>query len=140
MAALTAARPLYEPVGPTVILPIASAGNDTYYQGAMIVADASGYGNVPSDAAALIPFGVYTGRQGQEFAVANGAHDMIEVERGLQWIPLAGAAQTNVGEVFYLADDGTPTATIGTKTWGVLCVGFKAGYLLLDFDHPLKMA
>lgn len=138
--ALTAARQLIETRGPTVILEIASAGNDTYYQGAMIVADASGYGNVPSDAAALIPFGVYTGRQGQEFAVANGAHDKIEVERGLQWIPHSGAAQTNVGEVFYLSDDNTLTATIGSKTWGVLCVGFETGKLLMDFNHPLKMA
>lgn len=138
--ALSAARPLYETVGRTDILPIPSASSRTNYQGALIVIDASGYGNAPSDAAALIPLGVYTGRQGQALVVGSSAHDVIEVERGLQWVPFSGAALTDAGEVFYLADDGTVTKTIGSKTWGVLCLGFKTGYVLLDFDHPMKMA
>ena len=138
--ALTAPRQLYETQGQTNILEYPSAGNDIYYQGALMVSSAAGYADVPSDAAALIPLGVYTGRQGQEFSVASGAHDTIEIEEGYVWVPFSGAAQTDVGEVFYLADDSTVTKTIGSKTWGIMCKGFKTGYVRLDFAKPIKMA
>lgn len=122
-------------VGDSQIVNIASAGNDTYYEGALLIIDANGYANVPADAATSIPIGVYTGRQGQALAVASGSHDELEIERGLVWVPFSGAAQSDVGEVFYLSDDATLTQTAGSKKYCLMCVGFKTGYVLLDFRN-----
>jgi hypothetical protein len=137
--ALTAARK-YTVVGKTDIIELATAGNDTFYEGALLIIDADGYANVPADAATSIPIGVYTGRQGQAFAVASGSHDKIEIERGLVWVPFSGAAQSDVGELFYLSDDGTLTQTAGSKAYALMCVGFKTGYVLLDFRNLIKAA
>ena len=137
--AITAAR-RYETVGPCVQLTLATAGNDTYYKGQLIAADDNGYAADPSDASTAVPMGVYTGHQGQAFEVASGDHDEIAVETGLIWYPFSGAAQSDVGEVFYMSDNGTLTQTAGSKVWGLLCKGFKSGYVLIDFRNPVKMA
>jgi len=136
--ALTAARKINR-VGRTRQLALATAGNDTYFEGALIAADANGYAAVPTDAATAIPMGVYSGRQGASFAVDNGDHDEIEVERGLLWIPFSGAAQSDVGELFYLSDDEDVTQTAGSKAYALMCVGFKSGFVLLDFDNLIKV-
>jgi len=124
-------------VGPQQVLNLKTAGNDTYYEGALLQIDADGYADVPSDTAALPPAGVYSGRQGQAFAVASGSHDEIEMLRGLCWVAFTGAAQSDVGELFYLSDDNTLTQTAGSKDWAVLCLGFKTGYVLVDFANPV---
>lgn len=124
-------------VGHQEVLELATAGNDTYYEGALLHIDADGYADVPSDTAALPVLGVYSGRQGQAFAVASGSHDKIEVLRGLVWVAFSGAAQSDVGELFYLSDDNTLTQTAGSKTWGLLAVGFKTGYVLVDTSKPV---
>lgn len=126
MAALTADR-LYKTKGPTTIIDEKCAGNDTYYQGAFLVYDTDGYLNVPSDAAGLLPAGVYTGRQGKSLAVASGSHTTLEVEKGLVFCPFTSAVQSDAGERFYLADDGTVTQTAGSKTVGILCVKVEVG-------------
>lgn len=119
------------------VLDLATAGNDTYYEGALLHMDADGYADVPSDTAALPPLGVYSGRQGGAFAVASGSHDTIEVLLGMVWVAFSGAAQSDVGELFFLSDDNTLTQTAGSKTWGLLCIGFKTGYVLVDFRSPV---
>lgn len=124
-------------VGNQAVLENKSAGNDTYYEGAMLVLNTDGYLDVPSDTAAEPPAGVYSGRQGQEKEVANGSHDTLEMLVGKVWIALTGAEQSDVGELFYLTDDNTPTQTAGSKTWALLCVGYKSGYVLLDFANPV---
>jgi len=123
-----------------VQLALATAGNDTYYKGQLVAADANGYAADPSDASTAVPMGVYTGDEGQEFEVASGDHDQISVETGLIWYPFSGAAQSDVGEVFYMEDNGSLTQTAGSKLWGLLAKGFKAGYVLIDFARPIKMA
>jgi len=138
MAALTAATKR-EFVGDQSILKLKTAGNDTYYEGALLQIDADGYADVPSDTASLPPAGVYTGRQGQAFEVDNGDHDEIEVKRGKCWVAHTGAVQSDVGELFYLSDDNTLTQTAGSKTWALLCVGFKTGYVLVDFANPVYL-
>ena len=136
--ALTAATKR-EFVGRQDVLNIKTAGNDTYYEGALLQIDADGYADVPSDTAALPPAGVYSGRQGQAFAVASGSHDEIEMLRGLCWVAFTGAAQSDVGELFYLSDDNTLTQTAGSKTWALLALGFKTGYVLVDFANPVYL-
>jgi hypothetical protein len=138
MSALSAATKR-EFVGDQQVLNLKTAGNDTYYEGALLQIDADGYADVPSDTASLPPCGVYSGRQGQSFAVANGDHDEIEVLRGLCWVAFSGAAQSDVGELFYLSDDNTLTQTAGSKTWAVLCLGYKSGYVLVDFANPVYL-
>ncbi len=137
--ALTAKRKI-DSVGTVNVLALATAGNDTYYEGALIAVDADGYANVPSDAATAIPVGVYSGRQGGAFEVDDGDHDEIEIERGLLWIPFAEAEQSDVGELFYMSDDEDVTQTAGSKAYAVMCVGYKSGYVLLDFSHIIKVA
>ncbi|HUW34104.1 MAG TPA: hypothetical protein VM223_21055 [Planctomycetota bacterium] len=124
-------------VGESQIVSIASNGDDTYYEGALLVIDANGYLNVPAGAATDIPAGAYTGRQGQALAVASGSHDELEMERGLVWVPFSGAAQGDVGELFYPSDDSTMTQTAGSMKYAVMCVGFKTGYVLLDYRNIL---
>lgn len=127
-------------VGAQEVLELATVGNDTYYEGAMLHIDVDGYADVPSDTAALPVLGVYSGRQGSAFAVASGSNDKIEVLRGLVWVAFTGAAQSDVGELFYLSDDNTLTQTAGSKTWALLAVGFKTGYVLVDFRRPVCIA
>lgn len=124
-------------VGAQEVLELATTGDDTYYEGALLQIDADGYADVPSDTAALPPLGVYSGRQGAAKAVASGSHTKIEMLRGLCWVAFSGAAQSDVGELFYLSDDNTLTQTAGSKTWGLLAVGFKTGYVLVDFRRPV---
>ena len=135
MAALTAASKRTF-VGVPEVLNLKTAGNDTYFEGALLHIDTDGYADVPSDTAACPPIGVYSGRQGQSFAVDNGDHDEIEVLRGKCWVAFSGA-QSDVGELFYLSDDNTLTQTAGSKNWALLCVGYKSGYVLLDFASPV---
>jgi len=127
-------------VGHQEVIDIACAGNDTFYEGALLQIDASGYLNVPADTAALPFIGVYSGRQGSALAVASGSHDKLEVLIGKVWVAFSGAEQSDVGELFYPSDDGTLTQTAGSKSWGVLCVGFKTGYVLLDFGQRVCIA
>ena len=124
-------------VGKTDYLSIATAGNDTYYEGAMLIIDTDGYAAIPADTADEPPIGIYSGRQGQSFAVASGSHDRIEMEIGKVWVAFSGAAQSDVGELFYLTDDNTLTQTAGSKTWGVLALDYKSGYVLVDFANPV---
>lgn len=129
----------YTVVNPTEQNAVKAAGNDTYYKGAMLVANTDGYADVPSDAANLRPIGVYTGIaedgvKDAAYEVANGAHPKLVVESGRIWIPHTGAAQSDVGEFFYLADDSTLTQTAGSKTWVVPCIDFRTGYVLIDFS------
>jgi len=138
MAALSAASKRTF-VGVPEVHSIATAGNDTYYEGAMLIIDADGYAAVPSDTAGLLPIGVYSGRQGQSFAVASGSHDRIEVLRGKCWVAFSGAAQSDVGELFYVSDDNTLTQTAGSKTIGFRALDFKTGYVLIDFAFPIDL-
>lgn len=124
-------------VGEPEAIEVAVAGNDTYYEGAIAIADADGYAAVPSDTAGLIPLGIFDGIyeggvRDKAYAVASGSHPKARLLRGLVWLPFSGAEQSDVGEVFYIADDGTVTQTAGSKTVMIRAIGFKTGYLLFD--------
>ncbi len=134
MAALTAPRKL-EFVGEQEEISPKFAASATYYEGALLVTT-SGYAAAPTDAAALFPAGIVVGEYEdgtRDYAYAMGTTALRgKVKRGKVWLPFSGAAQTDVGLVFYIADDQTLTKTAGIKTVGLVALDFKSGYLLFD--------
>lgn len=137
--AITASRQL-ETQGDIARIPGVLKASTTFYSGQLVVVD-GGYFSPPTDAAGKLPIGILD-RQ----AFEPGAESLVTpatgmptgvVIRGRVWVPFTGAAQTDVGLKFYFADNGDVTKTAGTKTIGVYCVGFKAGYVLLDLNAPV---
>lgn len=120
------------------------AASDTYYEGAFLCFDASGFAAVPTDAAALFPAGIVTGEYAdgtRDYAYAMGSTAVRgKLKRGKVWLPFSGAAQSDVGEIFYIADDGTLTQTAGSKTVGLVALDFKTGYLLFDIRYADRIA
>lgn len=144
MAALTAARQL-EFVGAQEEISPKVAASDVYYKGALLVFDADGYAAAPSDTAALFPAGIVTGiyddgDRSDAKSVGSSDHPRARLLRGKVWLPFSGAAQADVGEIFYIADDGTLTQTAGSKTVGLVALDFKTGYLLFDLRYADRIA
>lgn len=134
---------VYEAVGASTRLPGVAKDDAEYFRGALLVTGTDGKLTIPSDGANLIPAGYYTGHGMSEpyhsLVVPSGQAPVIERIVAYLWIPFAGAALADVGKIFYLADDSTVTKTAGTKTWGVLCEGYKDGYVLLNFNNPIPV-
>src|SRR6185369_12883234 len=134
--ALSAARKTLEWVGEAEEISPLFTASITYYRGSVLVYLATGYAGKPSDTAALACAGVVTGvYEGgiRDDAYAMGATALRgRLKRGKVWLPFSGAAQTDVGLPFYLADDGTLTKTAGSKTLGFYALDFKTGFILLD--------
>ncbi len=133
----------YETMGPTVRVAGVFKASDTYYKGAILCIDASGLLAVGAGAATDIPAGMYTGfgmSPGDAGLVAGAGTALTgEVEKGKTWIPFSGAAQSDVGEMFYVAGDDTVTQTAGTNTVGMIAEAFKTGYVLLDFNSLMTV-
>lgn len=143
MANLTAPRTL-EFVGEQDEISPKVAASVTFYKGGLLTFDTNGVANKPTDGAAQFPAGLVTGvyEEGvrdDAYAVPATAKRAI-LKRGKVWLPFSGAAQTNVGEVFYIADDQTLTQTAGTKTVGLIALDFKTGYLLFDLRQYDRIA
>lgn len=120
----------YKTNGVTKITAIEAGAADTLYKGAIVNIGTDGYIKVAADVADEIPIGVMTKQH-----VADGsAHEKVEVESGRIWLPHTGAAQTDVGQLFYataddtLADSATNVGPLG------LCVGWDTGLLLIDTE------
>lgn len=121
------------------------ADSDIYYAGALLIVDANGKAAVPSDTADLIPAGILTGKYSDGDSVdakTIGASNTVKgvFKRGLVWLPFATAAQSDVGEIFYISADDTLTQTAGSKTVGIRAIGFKTGYLLFDLRFYDRIA
>jgi hypothetical protein len=140
--ALSAARKTLEFVGEQDEISPLFTASITYYRGAVLVFT-SGYAAKPTDVAALPCAGVVTGVY--EGGIRDDAYAMGStalrgrLKRGKVWLPFSGAAQTDVGLPFYLADDGTLTKTAGSKTLGFYALDFKAGFILLDLRACQKI-
>jgi hypothetical protein len=121
------------------------ADSDIYYAGGLYIVDADGKAAVPSDTASLIPMGIFTGitDDGDRVdAKTIGASNTVKgtFKRGLVWLPFTGAAQSDVGEYFYISADDTLTQTAGSKTVALTAIGFKTGYLLFDLRNYDRIA
>jgi len=118
--------------------------SDTFYKGGIHVLNA-GYAVVPTNAAGLEVIGILTGDYADgvhdnALVVASGAHPRARFMKGPTWVPVSGAAQTDVGLLHYAADDATMTKTAGAKTIAYRALDFKTGYLLFDFREPITVA
>lgn len=103
---------------------------DTLYKGAMVNIGVDGYLKVAGDVANEVPIGVMV-----EQHIADGSsHEEVRIERGRIWIPHTGAAQTDVGNMFYATDDDTLADTATNVGPFGLCIDWKAGYLLIDTE------
>ena len=134
--ALTARRTI-EFKGQQDELDLLFADSDIYYPGGLYIVDADGKAAVPSDTASLIPIGLFTGEtddgdrsDAKTIAASNTLKGKFK--RGKVWLPFSGAAQSDVGEYFYISADDTLTQTAGSKTVALTAIGFKTGYLLFD--------
>lgn len=142
--ALTAKRTL-EYKGQQDVLDLLFADSDIYYAGGLYIVDADGKAAVPSDTASLIPMGIFTGEcsDGDRVdAKTIGASNTVKgvFKRGKVWLAFSGAAQSDVGEYFYLSADDTLTQTAGSKTAAITALGFKTGYLLFDLRNYDRIA
>jgi len=119
----------YETCGPCVVYEIEAGGADTLYKGALVNVGTDGYVKVAADVANEVCLGVMKKQH-----VADGSsHEKVPIETGLIWIPHSGAAQTDVGALFYATGDDTLADTASNVKAAGLCVGWKSGYLLIDF-------
>lgn len=121
------------------------ADSDIYYAGGLYIVDADGKAAVPSDTADLIPIGIFTGVSDagdRTDALTIGASNTVkgEFKRGKVWLPFSGAAQSDVGEIFYISADDTLTQAAGSKTVGLRAIGFKTGHLLFDLRFYDRIA
>lgn len=121
------------------------ADSDIYYAGGLYIVNADGKAAVPSDTADLIPIGIFTGVSSagdNTDALTIGASNTVKgvFKRGMVWLPFSGAAQSDVGEIFYISADDTLTQTAGSKTVGLRAIGFKTGYLLFDLRYYDRIA
>lgn len=121
------------------------ADSDTYYAGGLLIVDADGKAAVASDTASLIPAGINTGKYSDGDSVKDkviGASNTVKAifKRGLVWLPFSGAAQSDVGEYFYISADDTLTQTVGNKTVAITALDFKTGFLLFDLRNYDRIA
>ena len=121
------------------------ADTDIYYPGGLYIVDTDGKAAVPSDAALLIPIGIFTGETDdgdRSDAKTIGSSNTLKgvFKRGKVWLPFSGAAQSDVGELFYISADDTLTQTASSKTVGLMCIGFKSGKVLVDLRFYDRIA
>ena len=101
---------------------------DVLYKGAMVNIGADGYLKVAADVADEVPIGVMV----KQHEADGSSHEEVEVASGRIWIPHTGAAQTDVGQLFYAtADDTLSDSAVNVKAFG-LCIDWESGYLLID--------
>ena len=142
--ALTAERKL-EYRGQQDELDLLFADSDIYYAGGLYIVDADGKAAVPSDTADLIPMGIFTGETDDGDRVdakTIGSSNTLKgkFKRGKVWLAFSGAAQSDVGEIFYISADDTLTQTAGSKTVGLRAIGFKTGFVLVDLRFYDRIA
>jgi hypothetical protein len=141
---LSASRPL-EYVGEQDELSPNVTVSVTYYKGGLLVLKpTTGYAAKPTDTAneevAGIVTGVFEGGIRDDAYAVGAATLRAVLKKGKVWLPVSGAAQTEVGKIYYASDDGTMTTTAGNKTVGYRALDFKTGYLKFDLRQPDRIA
>lgn len=101
----------------------------TIYKGAIVNITTTGFAKLATDTLGETPIGICK----KTVVLAGASAETVLVERGMVWVAKSNAAQTDVGEPMYATADDTVTTTVGTNTriFG-LCIGFKAGFVLID--------
>jgi len=113
---------------------------DVLYMGALLNWDTAGFVKVAADVASESFAGIAAEQKTSTGAgLETGG---IRVMRKLKvWLAHSGAAQTDVGAYFHASADDTLSDGEGTNIKeGFKCIGFKTGYLLIDFADKIKTA
>ena len=118
----------YEVVPPIETNEIEAGAADTLYKGALVNVGTDGKLKVAADVASEWFAGIMKKQH-----IADGtSNEKVAVLSGRIWIAHTGAAQTDVGALFYAtADDTLADSATNVGPAGV-CVGWKSGYLLID--------
>lgn len=119
----------YETKGVTrkVTLP-AAAVSTTIYKGA-IINIVAGLAKKCTDTNGEVPIGVAQ----KQVVTAGASAEDVDIEVGPIWFAFSGAAQSDVGKIFYATADDTVANAAGTNAKSLgLCLGFKTGYVLVD--------
>lgn len=117
----------YQTMGPVVKIPILLTVSTTYYKGGLMNYTAAGLGIKAADTVGYTFAGILVR------GIVVGAAALVgEVEVGIVRVAFSGAAQTDVGEVFYAtADDTVAKAATNAGAMG-LCIYFETGYVWID--------
>jgi hypothetical protein len=120
----------YESEGHSRFLEIEAGAATTFYQGALVNIGTDGYLKLAEDIANEVPIGIVV----KDHVADGSSHKKILVETSKAWIAHTGAAQTDIGALFYAtADDTLADSATNVGPCGV-CIGWKTGYLLIDFS------
>lgn len=118
MSALSADKEVNRKAGNVVSYPVAA--NTTIYKGAGVCDNGSGYAVPAADTSGLIPLGMAVEK------VANsgsaGALYVRVYKVGTMEVVHAGAAQTDIGTLFYWADDQTVSDSTTNSVKAGYCV------------------
>lgn len=111
------------------VITVKAGAADTLYKGAILNIGTDGYAKVAADVAAEYPAGI---NKKQVVAAGSNAED-VEILVGCAWLAHTGAAAGDVGALFHASADDTLGDAAGTNVGALgVCIGWKAGYLLID--------
>lgn len=109
--------------------------NDIYYKGALVNITTSGIAVVASDTANQ---GKTVGVMKNHVEVANGdTTQYAEVLIGRVWLPMSGAAQSDVDDFIYATADDTIAKTATNADPCGMAEDFRTGYLLVNLEKGL---
>ena len=121
----------YETMGNTEILHMKVIDAETLYKGAIVNIGTDGYVEMAADVANEVPLGVVKEQVDNSGGGGTTVLD-VEVETGIIKLAHSGAAQTDVGALFYATADDTLEDSANNVGPLGLCVGWETGYLWID--------
>ncbi len=121
----------YETQAPNRVQTVKAGAADTLYKGAIINIGTDGLAKVAADVSNEVPLGV---NRKQVVAAGSNAED-VTIDTGPIWLAHSGAAATDVGARFYATADDTLADSASNVGPAGLCIGWKSGYLLIDFQQ-----
>lgn len=121
----------YDTMGHTEILPMKVIDAEKLYKGAIVNIGTDGYVEMAADVASEVPLGVVKEQVDDSDGGGTTILD-VEVETGIIKLAHSGAAQTDVGALFYATADDTLADSASNVGPLGLCVGYESGYLWID--------
>ena len=127
--ALTADIDTYKTMGETEIIAILAGALDVLYKGGLVNIGTDGYIKIAADVANEVCLGVMK----KQVSAAGSNAEWCEIERGIIRVAHSGAAQTDIGALFWAsADDTLDDSAVNIKAAG-MCLAFDTNYVWIDF-------
>lgn len=119
----------YKTMGETEIIAILAGAADLLYKGGLMNIGTDGYIKVAADVANEVTLGVL-----KRYVNSLGSNvEWCEIERGIIRCVHSGAAQGDIGALFWAsADDTLADSAVNVKAAG-MCLAFDTGYVWIDF-------